>query len=61
MRRLRLKVRSRYDTLIFWLFSDPEVLNPRLDARVDQMLEVSPSSIRILKSTLTDYLTSKVF
>ncbi|EKM55781.1 uncharacterized protein PHACADRAFT_161824 [Phanerochaete carnosa HHB-10118-sp] len=29
----------RYRTLCFWLYARPEVLNPRLDARVDQMLE----------------------
>ncbi|KZS99235.1 tRNA isopentenyltransferase [Sistotremastrum niveocremeum HHB9708] len=33
------EVAPRYDTLIFWLFSEPDILNPRLDARVDQMLE----------------------
>ncbi|KAJ3536042.1 hypothetical protein NM688_g6889 [Phlebia brevispora] len=29
----------RYRTLCFWLYAQPEVLNPRLDARVDQMIE----------------------
>lgn len=31
---------SRYRTLCFWLYARPDVLNPRLDARVDQMIEV---------------------
>jgi tRNA dimethylallyltransferase len=29
----------RYKALIFWIYSDPETLNPRLDTRVDQMIE----------------------
>ncbi|KAI8078222.1 IPP transferase-domain-containing protein [Gilbertella persicaria] len=29
----------RYKTLVFWIYSDPKQLNPRLDARVDQMIE----------------------
>lgn len=28
-----------YDTLFFWLYSDPDPLNKRLDDRVDKMLE----------------------
>ncbi|KAL1750554.1 IPP transferase-domain-containing protein [Schizophyllum commune] len=31
--------KPRYDSLCFWLYSDPEVLKPRLDSRVDAMLE----------------------
>ncbi|KAL1683454.1 IPP transferase-domain-containing protein [Schizophyllum commune] len=31
--------KPRYDSLCFWLYSDPEVLKPRLDSRVDVMLE----------------------
>lgn len=30
----------RYRTLCFWLFAKPEILKPRLDARVDQMVQV---------------------
>ncbi|KDQ11644.1 hypothetical protein BOTBODRAFT_177046 [Botryobasidium botryosum FD-172 SS1] len=29
----------RYRSLIFWLYAKPEQLNPRLDARVDKMLQ----------------------
>ncbi|KAK6459187.1 IPP transferase-domain-containing protein [Scheffersomyces xylosifermentans] len=29
----------RYNTLLFWVFSDPEVLKDRLDKRVDTMME----------------------
>ncbi|KAI9260147.1 IPP transferase-domain-containing protein [Sporodiniella umbellata] len=29
----------RYRSLIFWIYSEPSKLNPRLDARVDQMIE----------------------
>ncbi|KAI4522525.1 tRNA isopentenyltransferase [Schizophyllum commune Loenen D] len=31
--------KPRYDSLCFWLYSDPEILKPRLDSRVDAMLE----------------------
>jgi tRNA A37 N6-isopentenylltransferase MiaA len=31
---------SRYRTLFFWLYAEPNALNPRLDQRVDQMLQV---------------------
>ncbi|KAL8286463.1 hypothetical protein RQP46_004480 [Phenoliferia psychrophenolica] len=31
---------SRFRTLVFWLYAEPEVLNARLDARVDKMLEL---------------------
>jgi tRNA dimethylallyltransferase len=30
----------RYRTLILWLYSDPKILEPRLDGRVEKMLEV---------------------
>ncbi|KAI8331796.1 IPP transferase-domain-containing protein [Choanephora cucurbitarum] len=30
----------RYKALVFWIYSDPDQLNPRLDARVDQMIDV---------------------
>ena len=33
-------VDSRWETLIFWVWSDREVLNQRLDARVDKMIEM---------------------
>lgn len=29
----------RYRSLVFWIYSEPSNLNPRLDARVDQMIE----------------------
>ncbi|KAI7892382.1 IPP transferase-domain-containing protein [Mucor mucedo] len=29
----------RYKALVFWIYSDPEKLNPRLDDRVDQMID----------------------
>ncbi|KAF4604011.1 hypothetical protein EYR38_004433 [Pleurotus pulmonarius] len=31
--------RPRYRTLCYWLYADPEVLNPRLDTRIDEMIE----------------------
>jgi tRNA dimethylallyltransferase len=31
----------RYRTLFFWLYAKPEKLEPRLDARVDAMLQVA--------------------
>lgn len=30
---------SPWQNLLFWVYSDPDVLKPRLDARVDKMLE----------------------
>ena len=33
-------VRDRYRTLCFWLYAKPDVLKPRLDERVDQMIAV---------------------
>ncbi|KAM5531833.1 hypothetical protein V8D89_014532, partial [Ganoderma adspersum] len=35
----RLTSRPRYRTLCFWLYAKPDVLKPRLDDRVDQMIE----------------------
>ncbi|KAI5481562.1 tRNA dimethylallyltransferase [Pseudohyphozyma bogoriensis] len=32
-------VRARYRTIIFWLFAEKDILDERLDARVDKMLE----------------------
>ncbi|KAJ3821029.1 tRNA isopentenyltransferase [Lentinula raphanica] len=32
-------IRPRFRTLCFWVYSSPEALRPRLDARVDRMLE----------------------
>lgn len=31
--------RPRYRTLCFWLYAKPEILKPRLDARVDEMVQ----------------------
>ena len=33
-------VDSRWETLIFWVWSDRDVLNERLDKRVDKMIEL---------------------
>ncbi|KAI1790736.1 tRNA isopentenyltransferase [Ganoderma leucocontextum] len=35
----QLTSRPRYRTLCFWLYAKPEVLKPRLDERVNQMIE----------------------
>ncbi|TFK48799.1 tRNA isopentenyltransferase [Heliocybe sulcata] len=32
-------VKPRYRTLCFWLYAEPSALNPRLDARVDDMIK----------------------
>ncbi|KZT28700.1 tRNA isopentenyltransferase, partial [Neolentinus lepideus HHB14362 ss-1] len=32
-------MKPRYRTLCFWLFAEPSALNPRLDARVDDMIK----------------------
>ncbi|CAO3642048.1 unnamed protein product [Mucor hiemalis] len=32
-------LKPRYKTLVFWIYSDSEKLNPRLDDRVDQMID----------------------
>ncbi|KAG1140025.1 hypothetical protein G6F37_000901 [Rhizopus arrhizus] len=32
-------LKPRYRSLIFWIYAEPSKLNPRLDARVDQMIE----------------------
>lgn len=32
-------LQPRYKALVFWIYSDPTKLNPRLDKRVDQMIE----------------------
>lgn len=30
----------RYRSLLFWLYAKPDILFPRLDARVDNMIQV---------------------
>ncbi|KAH9842876.1 tRNA isopentenyltransferase, partial [Rhodofomes roseus] len=30
---------ARYRTLLFWLYAKPDILKPRLDSRIDQMVE----------------------
>jgi len=41
---------ARYRTLFFWLYAEPNVLNPRLDQRVDQMLQQGLlEEVRLLK------------
>jgi len=32
----------RFRSLVFWLYADNDALHPRLDGRVDKMIEVSP-------------------
>ncbi|KDQ33701.1 hypothetical protein PLEOSDRAFT_1032942 [Pleurotus ostreatus PC15] len=34
-----LIIDQRYRALCYWLYAEPEVLNPRLDARIDEMIE----------------------
>lgn len=36
-----LIINQRYRALCYWLYAEPEVLNPRLDTRIDEMIEVS--------------------
>ena len=36
-------VLDRFRSLVFWLYADNSALHPRLDSRVDNMLEVRPS------------------
>jgi tRNA dimethylallyltransferase len=38
---------SRYDTLCLWLYAEPTAHRHRLDARVDEMLQVSTHSHRV--------------
>ncbi|KAF9792329.1 tRNA isopentenyltransferase [Thelephora terrestris] len=41
---------ARYRTLFFWLYAEPDALNPRLDQRVDQMLQQGLlEEVRLLK------------
>ncbi|KZT11452.1 tRNA isopentenyltransferase [Laetiporus sulphureus 93-53] len=41
----------RYRTLLFWLYAKPDILKPRLDARVDRMVEQGLlNEIRALRS-----------
>ncbi|ESK96828.1 trna isopentenyltransferase [Moniliophthora roreri MCA 2997] len=35
----RNRVRPRFNTLCFWVYARPEILKPRLDLRVDKMVE----------------------
>lgn len=38
---LNLTVFHRYNTIIFWVYTDPVTLNKRLDDRVMKMIEVN--------------------
>ena len=42
---LNLPITPSYDVLLFWLHADKDVLEPRLDERVDEMLEVSAFAV----------------
>lgn len=35
---------DRFRTIIFWVYDEPEILNKRLDARVNKMVEVGFSN-----------------
>lgn len=48
MRRIGLS----YKTLIFWLHAPSDVLNPRLDVRVDKMVEVRRRASVALRSSI---------
>ena len=46
----------RYRTLVFWLYAKPEVLESRLDTRVEKMVDVSlfhPGATKMLISTFS--------
>lgn len=52
--RLTQNCRS-FRTLVFWLFAENESLHPRLDKRVDKMIQVgSPTRRMVSASTLSD-------
>lgn len=44
---------GRFRSLIFWLYADNEKLHPRLDGRVDSMIEVRVDRSRIQSQLLT--------
>ncbi|EIN07657.1 tRNA isopentenyltransferase [Punctularia strigosozonata HHB-11173 SS5] len=47
--------RPRYPTLLFWLYAEPGVLKPRLDARVDEMIKLGLlDEVRALRSRPTE-------
>jgi tRNA A37 N6-isopentenylltransferase MiaA len=37
----------RYNTIIFWLYTDPVTLNKRLDDRVMKMIEVNMKLVEL--------------
>jgi tRNA A37 N6-isopentenylltransferase MiaA len=38
---------KRFKTLIFWLHAPQEILDPRLDGRIDRMIEVCSLTCRL--------------
>ncbi|TFY59879.1 hypothetical protein EVJ58_g5501 [Rhodofomes roseus] len=45
---------ARYRTLLFWLYAKPDILKPRLDSRIDQMVEQGLlDEIRTLRTQLS--------
>ncbi|KAG2218220.1 hypothetical protein INT45_000762 [Circinella minor] len=48
-------IQSRFSSLIFWLYADPSKLNPRLDDRVDKMIETGLfDEIKSLRKRVVD-------
>ncbi|KAI8138292.1 IPP transferase-domain-containing protein [Fennellomyces sp. T-0311] len=48
-------VQARFKSLVFWLYADPLKLNPRLDERVDKMIETGLfDEIRSLRKRVVD-------
>ncbi|CAE6497002.1 unnamed protein product [Rhizoctonia solani] len=46
---------ARYPTMIFWLYMDPDDLNPILDARVDKMVQLGlKDEIEMMRNAISD-------
>jgi tRNA dimethylallyltransferase len=52
---------NRYRTLCYWLYAEPSVLNPRLDARVDEMVKVRGVASLEAQEVGSSTLSSKVY